>query len=145
MGMNWLGAAILMLSGTAVAAESGAEIFAAHCSACHVESMSAAEADHADDLLAPPMNLLSTIVRLKTGDDRDAFVAHVVDFIRKPAMEKVLAMPEATERFGLMPSVAETAPDLGEKDLRAVADWLFHHYSYDVELKELREHQKSAH
>ena len=142
MRLVWLAAAALMLSGAAVAAENGAEMFAEHCSTCHVESMSAAAADHADDLLAPPMNLLSTIVRLKTGDDRNAFVDHVVDFTREPAIEKVLAMPEATERFGLMPPVADIAPELGENDLRAVVDWLFDHYDYDVELQELREHQQ---
>lgn len=133
--------AFLFAAGEAAADEHGAEIFADACSTCHLETMSAEEADHAEDILAPPMNLLSTIIRKKTGDTKEAFIAHVVDFTREPAVAKVKAMKEAVDRFGLMPPIADIDPDLDENDLTAVAAWLFQRYDYDQELKELEEHE----
>lgn len=89
------------------------------------------------------MNLLSTIIRKKTGNTEEAFVNHVVDFTIDPAIEKVKAMPEAVQRFGLMPPVSETSPDLSDDDVRAVAEWLHQRYDYSKELKELMEHEAS--
>jgi mono/diheme cytochrome c family protein len=39
------------------------EVFRETCATCHVDHMSAGAADHAPDLLTPPMNLLTTIIR----------------------------------------------------------------------------------
>ncbi len=128
----------------ASAEDRGAVVFEQACTARHLESMSAAETDQAEDLAAPPMNLLSTIIRRKTGNTQSAFVAHVVDFTRQPAEDKVLAMAEALDRFGLMPPIREIDPSIKEDDLRAVAAWLFGHYDYEYELQELLEHQGSA-
>lgn len=137
-------AAFALLSTASVAAEHGEEIFAEYCSACHLESLSAKAADHADDLAAPPMNLLTTIIRKKTGNTKAAFVDHVVDFTYEPAEGKVKAMPEALDRFGLMPTITSLYPEIKRNDVEAVATWLFGKYDYETELRELVEHQAAT-
>ena len=129
---------------TAAAAERGAEVFASTCSTCHLETLSADAVDQAKDLKAPPMNLLSTLIRKKVGNSEPAFIAHVMEFTVRPAKEKVKAMPAAVEEFGLMPPIGDTAPNLTEGDLRAVAGWLYDHYDYEAELRELQEHARSG-
>ncbi len=129
---------------TATASDHGATVFAETCAACHRENLSAAEADHVEDLLAPPMNLLTTIIRKKTGNSEAAFVAHVVDFTFDPAEEKIKAMPAALQRFGLMPPIETIDPTISRADIEAVARWLFAHYDYETELRELTEHEKEA-
>lgn len=129
---------------TAMAADHGATVFEETCAACHRESLSAAETDHVEDLLAPPMNLLTTIIRKKTGNSEAAFVAHVVDFTFDPAEEKIKAMPDALQRFGLMPPIETIDPTISRADIAAVAQWLFTHYDYETELRELMEHQGEA-
>lgn len=136
-------AGVLILSATAAAAaDRGAVVFAETCSACHLESMSAEETATADNIAAPPMNLLTTIIRKKTGNSQAAFVAHVTDFATRPAREKVKAMAEAVDRFGLMPPISETAPSVTAEDLRAVATWLYSRYDYATELRQLEEHER---
>ena len=140
--------AVLILSGSAFASASdlGEEVFESACSTCHAENMSAEETDHANNLAAPPMNLLTTIIRKKTGNDKDAFVRHVVDFTKNPSVDKVKAMPRAVKRFGLMPPVAKIDPDLSGREIQAVAEWLFERFDYSKQLQDLKKHQaKDAH
>lgn len=139
-----LSALIVLGAASAEAEPRGEEIFEQACASCHLQHMSAAETDHAEDLLAPPMNLLSTIIRKKTGNDKAAFIAHVVDFTREPAVEKVRAMAEAVKRFGLMPPIQDIDETVGEADLQAVASWLYDRYDYEKELAELLEHEQSV-
>lgn len=101
--------------------------------------MPAAETDHDDNLIAPPMNLLTTTIRKKVGNSQAAFVAHVTGFAVRPSPEKVKAMAEAVDRFGLMPPIGETAPFLSSDDLLAVAEWLFVRYDYEKEITDLEE------
>jgi len=133
---------LMVFTASASAADHGATVFAETCSACHLESMSAEATETADNLAAPPMNLLTTIIRKQTGNSEAAFVSHVVDFTTKPAREKVKAMPLAIDRFGLMPPITETAPTLTPNDLRAVATWLYSHYDYEKECKALEDHDR---
>lgn len=126
----------------ATGADRGATVFAETCSACHLESMSAEKTETADSLRAPPMNLLTTIIRKKTGNSEAAFIAHVTDFTVQPAREKVKALLEAVDRFGLMPPIADTTPSVTSDDLRAVARWLYSRYDYQVEIKQLEEHER---
>lgn len=136
------GGMFILFATAAGATERGATVFAETCAACHLESMSAEATETADNLLAPPMNLLTTIIRKKTGNSEAAFVAHVVDFTVQPSREKVKAMAQAVDRFGLMPPITETAPSVSADDLRAVATWLYSHYDHEKELKELEEHER---
>lgn len=139
-----LAAALLLASAgaDALASDHGAVVFAEACASCHLLHLSAEAADHADDLLAPPMNLLTTVLRRNTGNDEAAFVAHVTAFTFDPRVDKVKAMPESLDRFGLMPSVALTFPGLTRDDIAATATWLFHKYDYQRELEELLEHER---
>lgn len=138
-----IAAALMLVAGLAQAqtADRGVRVFAETCSACHLETMSAEETTTAD-IAAPPMNLLTTIIREKTGNTEAAFVAHVTEFAVQPAREKVKAMAEAVDRFGLMPPISETAPSITSDDLRAVSAWLYSHYDHDIELKQLEEHER---
>jgi cytochrome c5 len=122
--------------------EGGRQVFERACATCHAESMSPAETERAEDMLAPPMNLLTTIIRKKTGNSEQAFVDHVVDFTFDPARGKVKAMREALQRFGLMPPIRTLHPEMTRAEVAAAARWLFARYDYDRELRALKQHQR---
>jgi cytochrome c5 len=122
--------------------EGGRQVFERACATCHAESMSPAETERAEDMLAPPMNLLTTIIRKKTGNSEQAFVDHVVDFTFDPARGKVKAMREALQRFGLMPPIRTLHPEVTRAEVAAAARWLFGRYDYKRELRALRRHQR---
>jgi hypothetical protein len=118
------------------------EVFRETCATGHVEQLSAEAADHARDLLTPPMNLLTTIIRRKAGNSEAAFTAHVVEFTLNPDRDRVRAVREALDRFGLMPPITATSPSIDRSDVEAVAHWLFGRYDYETELRELMEHER---
>ena len=122
--------------------EGGRQVFERACATCHAESMSPAETERAEDMLAPPMNLLTTIIRKKTGNSEQAFVDHVVDFTFDPERGKVKAMREALQRFGLMPPIRTLHPEMTRAEVAAAARWLFAFYDYDRELRALKQHQR---
>ncbi|WP_207168890.1 hypothetical protein, partial [Rhodovibrio sodomensis] len=98
--------------------------------------------ERAEDMLAPPMNLLTTIIRKKTGNSEQAFVDHVVDFTFDPARGKVKAMREALQRFGLMPPIRTLHPEMTRAEVAAAVRWLFARYDYERELRALKQHQR---
>ena len=122
--------------------EGGRQVFERACATCHAESMSPAETERAEGMLAPPMNLLTTIIRKKTGNSEQAFVDHVVDFTFDPARGKVKAMREALQRFGLMPPIRTLHPEMTRAEVAAAARWLFARYDYERELRALKQHQR---
>jgi cytochrome c5 len=122
--------------------EGGRQVFERACATCHAESMSPAETERVKDMLAPPMNLLTTIIRKKTGNSEQAFVDHVVDFTFDPERGKVKAMREALQRFGLMPPIRTLHPEMTRAEVAAAARWLFARYDYDRELRALKQHQR---
>lgn len=119
---------------TAQAQERGPAIFADVCGTCHVEHMTAAEAAAATDLIAPPMNQVITLVREKTGNSEDAFLAYVIDFTQAPEEGKIKAIPAAVEQFGMMTPIFDLYPDLPPADVETVARWLYGHYDHAKEL-----------
>ena len=121
--------------------ERGRQIYESARATCHAESMSPAETENTDDILAPPMNLLTTIIRKKTGNNQQAFVDHVVDFTMAPERKKIKAMPEALDRFGLMPAIKTLYPDITRADVASTARWLFERYNYSRELRALKRHE----
>ena len=131
-----------------VQAEAGSQdaggrlVFERACATCHAKSMSPAETERAEDMLAPPMNLLTTIIRKKTGNSEQAFVDHVVDFTFDPERGKVKAMRDALQRFGLMPPIRTLHPEMTRAEVAAAARWLFARYDYDRELRALKQHQR---
>ena len=58
---------LMVFTASASAADHGATVFAETCSACHLESMSAEATETADNLAAPPMNLLTGIEGVREG------------------------------------------------------------------------------
>ena len=115
---------VLMLTAPAGAEEPEA-IFDRACGVCHFKHRDPARRD---EMIAPPMDMMAAHLRQVTGPDRAAFVARVVDFIKAPAEAKAVdAM--AVQRFGLMPPIGDTFPELTEEELQAVAQWIFDAYA----------------
>jgi len=102
-------------------AEDGKAIFLRTCATCHFLQRDPARRD---EMVAPPIDMMSAHVREAVGGDRDAFIRRVVDYIRAPAPGKSVDVL-AVQRFGLMPAIGDTFPDLTDADLRAVAGWMF--------------------
>lgn len=113
--------AVPMLLPAAAAQAGGQEIFLNSCGNCHFQSRDPAKRD---EMVAPPIDMMAAHIRLVTKGDREAFVRRVVDYIRAPAPGKSVD-PMAVERFGLMPAIGDTYPDLTEDDLKTVANWMF--------------------
>lgn len=143
----WLvGIICWLLASPASAAEtrSGQAIFKQTCANCHVEQMPA-DAHDRRDLIAPPMNLLTTFLRQRTGNSEAAFVEHVVEFSLKPSPDQSKIMPGAIRRFGLMPPIRTIYPDTTREDLEKVAHWLYDRYEYEQQLYRLRKHLRHRH
>jgi cytochrome c5 len=102
-------------------AEDGKAIFLRTCATCHFLQRDPARRD---EMVAPPIDMMSAHVREAVRGDRDAFIRRVVDYIRAPAEGKSVDAL-AVQRFGLMPAIGDTFPDLTDADLRAVAGWMF--------------------
>ncbi|MCA1907375.1 MAG: c-type cytochrome [Magnetospirillum sp.] len=114
---------LVLLAGlpSGVWAKDGQAVFDAACAACHFKQRDPARRD---EMVAPPMEMMAVHVRDAVGGQRDAFVARVVDFVKAPAESKAVdAM--AVSRFGLMPAIGDSFPELTDDDLRLVAHWMF--------------------
>lgn len=111
----------LMLLPPLAWAEDGKAIFLRTCATCHFLQRDPARRD---EMVAPPIDMMSAHVREAVQGDRDAFIRRVVDYIRAPAPGKSVDAL-AVQRFGLMPAIGDTFPDLTDGDLRAVAGWMF--------------------
>ena len=118
----------------------GEKVFEQTCATCHAKRIKPEDVRERRDLAAPPMNLMTTHMRMKMNNSKEAFIAHMVDFTLDPTRAKAKAMPRAIDRFGLMPSIRTVAPDITKADIRAVGEWAWHHYDYDALKKELRRH-----
>lgn len=111
----------LLAAASSAWAKDGQAVFDAACAACHFKHRDPARRD---EMVAPPMDMIAVHVRDAVGGQRDAFVARVVDFIKAPAAAKAVdAM--AVSRFGLMPPIGDSFPELTDADLRLVATWMF--------------------
>jgi hypothetical protein len=136
-------AALIVLAAAPVGAadlERGEQVYESTCSACHARRMSPDEVRGATNLQAPPMNLMTTHMRMKLDNSKDRFVQHWVDFTLDPTREKALANPRALRRFGLMPSARMLDPSLTADDIRAVAEWAWQEYDYDHMKDVLKRH-----
>ncbi len=106
-------------------AEQPEAIFDRACGACHFKQRDTARRD---EMIAPPMDMMAAHLRQVTGPDRAVFVARVLDFIKAPAEAKAVdAM--AVQRFGLMPPIGDTFPELTDGELHAVANWIFDNFA----------------
>ncbi|MEN9373064.1 MAG: hypothetical protein RIR79_616 [Pseudomonadota bacterium] len=94
------------------AAPSGAAVFQASCASCHALAGK-------NTRIAPPAFGIKNHVMV-AYPEREAFIAHVMQWIKAPNAEKTL-MPGAVRQFGLMPAL----PHLSATDRRAVAEFLY--------------------
>jgi len=118
----------------------GENVYERTCAVCHVKRMAPDEVRSRRDLAAPPMNLMTTHMRMKMDNSKAAFIAHMVDFTMNPRRDKAKAMPRAINRFGLMPPITTIAPDITKADIRAVGEWAWHHYDYAAMKQKLQRH-----
>ncbi|WP_170958994.1 c-type cytochrome [Magnetospirillum sp. 15-1] len=114
-------AAVVILFPWGAEAGEGKAIFDGACASCHFARRDPARRD---EMVAPPIDMMSARIRQLSGNDRDAFLARVVDYVKAPSADKS-ADPNAIQRFGLMPAIGDTFPQLTDKDLVAVAAWMF--------------------
>lgn len=140
--------ALATLNATPARAESGPDgmpgekTFRIICQSCHLESLDLAAAGPNGDsaLAAPPMDWLSTAIRMRQNNDEAEFVGHVVSYLRLPSVENSLLPGDAIARHGVMPPISEYGPDLTYDDLTAVASWIYGHYNYKKLLPQLQKH-----
>lgn len=118
-------AALFPATTAAAAAPDGKAVFDKACAACHFERRDPARMN---DMVAPPMDMMAVHVREAVKNDRAAFVQRVVGYIKAPSAEAAVDA-NAIQRFGLMPSIRDTFPDLTDADLDAVAGWLYDYYA----------------
>lgn len=111
----------LLATSTLAKAENGEAIFDQSCGNCHFKQRNPAKRD---EMVAPPIDMMAAHIKMVTGGDRAAFVARVVSYIKAPDPTKTVD-PMALERFGLMPAIGDTFPELSDQQLQTVAGWVF--------------------
>lgn len=124
-------ALLAALAGPAAAqsAPDGQKLFMRTCVTCHFARL---DPQRMAQMAAPPMDMLSAHVRAAVGPDRDKFVAWIVDWVRAPSAQKSVE-PMAIERFGLMPPIGESFPELTDAELTAIGEYIYDTYK-DVQL-----------
>jgi uncharacterized membrane protein len=75
--------------------------------------------------IAPPMFGVSTHYH-QAFTDGDKAIAHIIDYLKKPAANKSMLPPMAVQRWGLM-----VPPPLPDEELRAVAYWVWEIYNVE--------------
>lgn len=115
------GSVLATVSVSAAAADDGSALFDTHCAACHFRDRNPMLRDQ---MVAPPIDMMSLRLRQLTGGNRDPFVARVVDYTRTPMAEKS-ADSMAVQRFGLMPRIDESSPGISDAALTSIANWMF--------------------
>lgn len=96
---------------SASAAADGKAVFDKNCSACHS--------------IAPPPKLAPPVIPIAARyhqkiSSRAEGIKRIAAFVKSPARDKVLADPQAIERFGMMPPVP-----LSDAELNTVAAWVW--------------------
>jgi mono/diheme cytochrome c family protein len=95
----------------AAAAPDGKAVFDKNCSVCHSVMP--------PPKLAPPISPIASRYR-QAFPSKTKGIAHMVSFLKAPSKEKMVAEPQALERFGLMPPIK-----LSDGELNAVAEWVW--------------------
>lgn len=127
---------IAVLLPVAAAAQDGRAVFDKACATCHFERRDPARMN---EMVAPPMDMMAAHVREAVNNDRAAFVRRVVAYVKAPSAETAVdAM--AIQRFGPMPPIGDTYPDLTSAELDAVAGWIYDHYA-DAQLPAMDQRQ----
>lgn len=86
--------------------------FNTFCTACHKDEFS-------NPMLAPPMAMVKNHYGKVYGNNKEAFVDAIVNWVKAPNPDKTL-MPGAIRNFNIMPAFP-----LPDNDLKAIATYLF--------------------
>lgn len=92
---------LLAISSAAVAEENRELLFEQKCSVCHLTHRP--HADLMNTMVAPPIMGVMQHVKEAKATQAEA-VAFVVDYIFSPSAANAVCMPQAIDRFGVMPS-----------------------------------------
>jgi len=95
-------------------------IFKQYCGSCHQMKPPAK--------IAPPVLGIAAHYREAFKEDKDAAIAHMVDFIQSPDSSKSKLEARAIKRFGVMPTIP-----LSEEELQLAVGWLWDQYDPDFE------------
>ena len=123
--LMWAIVAVAVAGAAEGRAEDGRAIVERTCATCHFLQR---DPSRRDEMVAPPLDMMAAHVRQATGGGRAAFVDHVLGYVRHPDPAKSVD-PMAVQRFGLMPPIGDSFPELTDAQLRVVADWMFDQFA----------------
>ena len=134
MKMNKIIVGLLFAAVNLSANVTGENVYNAKCVKCHmleapmnvekVERMETMQ-EMMGSMKAPPMAMVSAKVKHAVGNDKAAFTAFVIDYIKNPSQDKAVCMPMAIRRFGLMPPIGAS---MSMEERAAVALWLYENF-----------------
>ena len=114
-------AAAVLLSYTALWAQSGEALFDEKCSVCHIKTRPTPEMR--SSFVAPPIMGVMMHVKEAFPGNRDGAIAFIKDYVVNPSAEKALC--PSIRRFGMMPSQKDMVTDA---ELAAIAEYIYDNY-----------------
>lgn len=114
--------AFTLLQGT-LSADTGEALFDAKCAKCHIKVRPTPEMKKV--LIAPPAMGVMFHVKEAFDGNKSAATAFVAEYALSPSKAKAKCMPQAINRFGLMPSQKGA---VSEAELALIADYLYENF-----------------
>lgn len=104
-------------------ATSGEKLFEINCAICHMKEKPTPQTRA--NMVAPPA--MGVMFNLKTAfqNDKEATLAFMRDYVIEPSAKKAKCMPQAINRFGIMPSVKGT---LSPEQLEMVTEYMYDNF-----------------
>ena len=112
--------ATALLFSSTLYAQSGAELFEAKCSACHITS----RPSDVSTLLAPPIMGVMRRVKMNFSTKKEA-VVFISDYALNPTRKKALCKSQKIMHFGIMPS---QKGNVSKKELEKIASWMYDNF-----------------
>lgn len=113
---------ILILGSMPLLAETmtGEVLFEQKCMICHMKEKPTPQARA--NMLAPPAMGVMFNLKAAFNNDKKATLAFMRDYIVEPSAEKAKCLPQAINRFGIMPTLKGT---LTQEELNLVTEYMY--------------------